>query len=172
MSVLPLVNEKEEILYSPPEQFNWDSPQRDPEELSKDLIESMLDHNGIGLSANQVGIPLSVFAMFWDNKPIVVFNPEIVEKSEETTYEREGCLSYPGLVLAVRRAESIKAQFEVRDGSTKGAVFNGLSSKIFQHEMEHMEGNEFFWSVPNFTLKQAMKKRKINIKRMRKNGQI
>ena len=38
--------------------------------------------------------------------------------------------------------------------------------------MEHMEGNEFFWSVPNFTLKQAMKKRKNNIKRMRKNGQI
>jgi peptide deformylase len=72
------------------------------------------------------------------------------------------------LEIAIRRSESIKAQFEVSDGSTKGAVFNGLSSRIFQHEMEHVNGREYFWEVSNFILKQAMKKRKHNLKKMRR----
>ena len=97
-----------------------------------------------------------------------VFNPEIIEYSKETTYFKESCLSYPGLKIAIRRSESIKAQFEVKDGSTKGAVFNGLSSRIFQHEMEHVRGREYFWEVSNFILKQAMKKRKHNLKKMRR----
>jgi peptide deformylase len=132
----------------------------------------MIEYRGIGLSANQVGIPLSVFSMYWDNKPIVVFNPWITEHSEETTYVQEGCLSYPGLILAIRRAEAIKCEFEVKDGSSKGSVFNGISSKIFQHEMEHMQGREFFSDVSDFKLKQALKKRKYNLKRMKRNAKI
>jgi peptide deformylase len=128
----------------------------------------MAEHGGIGLTSNQIGLNLSAFAMIWDSKPIVVFNPEIIEYSDETTYFRELCLSYPGLQIAIRRSESIKAQFEVSDGSTKGAVFNGRSSRIFQHEMEHVRGREYFWEVSNFILKQAMKKRKHNLKKMRR----
>tara|TARA_B100000424_G_scaffold118595_1_gene89530 strand:- start:661 stop:1188 length:528 start_codon:yes stop_codon:yes gene_type:complete len=172
MSVLPLVEETSDILLETPASFNWDNPQIDPEELEKDLVESMIKHNGVGLSANQVGIPLSVFAMYWDNKPIVVFNPWITEYSEETTYVQEGCLSYPGLIIAITRAESIKCEFEVKDGSTKGSVFNGLSSKIFQHEMDHMQGKEFFSDVSDYKLKQALKKRKYNLKRMKRNAKV
>ena len=172
MSVLPLVEETDPILLTQPDPFNWDDPQIDPEELEKNLIESMIEHNGVGLSANQVGLPYTVFAMYWDNKPIVVFNPYIVEYSDETTYIKEGCLSYPGLIIAIQRAESVKVEFDVKDSSSKGAVFNGLSSKIFQHEMDHMQGREFFSDVSEFKLRQALKKRKHNIKKMRKNAKI
>jgi peptide deformylase len=168
MSVLPLVEETDPILLQKPNPFNWDDPQIDPEELEKNLIDSMIEHKGIGLSANQVGIPLSVFSMYWDDKPIVVFNPYIVEYSNETTYMKEGCLSYPGLFIAIKRSESVKVEFDVKDSSSKGAVFNGMSSKIFQHEMDHMEGREFFSDVSEFKLKQALKKRKYNLKKMKK----
>ena len=57
MSVLPLVEETDPILLTEPDPFNWDDPQIDPEELEKNLIESMIEHNGVGLSANQVGLP-------------------------------------------------------------------------------------------------------------------
>ena len=157
MSVLPLVEETDPILLTQPDPFNWDDPQIDPEELEKNLIESMIEHNGVGLSANQVGLPYTVFAMYCDNKPIVVFNPYIVEYSDETTYIKEGCLSYPGLIIAIQRAESVKVEFDVKDSSSKGAVFNGLSSKIFQHEMDHMQGKEFFSDVSEFKLRQALK---------------
>ena len=110
--------------------------------------------------------------MYWENKPIVVLNPYIVEYSDETTYIKEGCLSYPGLIIAIQRAESVKVEFDVKDSSSKGAVFNGLSSKIFQHEMDHMQGREFFSDVSEFKLRQALKKRKYNIKKMRKNANI
>ena len=168
MRILPLVEETADILCEPLVPFDWNNPQQDPEELSNILIENMREHEGIGLTSNQIGLNLSAFAMIWDGNPIVVFNPEIIEYSKETTYFKESCLSYPGLKIAIRRSESIKAQFEVKDGSTKGAVFNGLSSRIFQHEMEHVRGREYFWEVSNFILKQAMKKRKHNLKKMRK----
>ena len=172
MSVLPLVHEQDDILYQETKIFNFENPEIDPEELEKNLIESMIEHRGIGLSANQVGISLSVFAMYWDSKPIVVFNPDIMEYGDENSYEKEGCLSYPGLMIAISRPNSIKAQFEVKDGSTKGAVFTDLSARIFQHEMEHMKGRDFFWEVSNIKLKQAMKKRKLHLKRMKRNAKI
>jgi peptide deformylase len=95
-----------------------------------------------------------------------------MEYGDENSYEKEGCLSYPGLMIAISRPNSTKAQFEVKDGSTKGAVFTDLSSRIFQHEMEHMKGRDFFWEVSNIKLKQAMKKRKLHLKRMKRNAKI
>jgi peptide deformylase len=172
MSVLALVEETDTILLQSPEKFDWDNPQIDPEKLEKDLIESMISHNGIGLAANQVGISLSVFDMVWDATPIVIFNPDLIELSKDKTYIKEGCLSYPGLYIAISRSESVKVQFDIKDGSTKGAVFNGMSSKIFQHEMEHIIGREYFWSVSNYTLKQALRKRKHNLRKIRKNGKV
>ena len=172
MSVLSLVEETNPILLQSPERFDWNNPQIDPEKLEKDLIESMLAHNGIGLTANQVGISLSVFAMYWDGKPIVAFNPNLIELGEEKTYIKEGCLSYPGLYIAISRSESIKAQFDIKNGSTKGAVFNGISSRVFQHEMEHIMGREYFWNVSDYMLKQYLRKRKYNLKKMRKNGKV
>ena len=51
-------------------------------------------------------------------------------------------------------------------------VFTDLSARIFQHEMEHMKGRDFFWEVSNIKLKQAMKKRKLHLKRMKRNAKI
>ena len=164
--ICELVKEDDPFLRETPEVFNFENPQVDPEKLEKQLIDNMIHHRGIGLSANQIGIPVKVFAMAMDNNIIVVFNPEILEWSDETTYIREGCLSFPGLYVAIERAHSIAAKFQLLDGEEQGASFSDLSARIFQHESEHMDGDIYIDNVSKFRLKTAMKKRKQYLRKL------
>ena len=164
--ICELVKEDDPFLRETPEVFNFENPQVDPEKLEKQLIDNMIHHRGIGLSANQIGIPVKVFAMVMDNNIIVVFNPEILEWSDETTYIREGWLSFPGLYVAIERAHSIAAKFQLLDGEEQGASFSDLSARIFQHESEHMDGDIYIDNVSKFRLKSAMKKRKQYLRKL------
>jgi len=164
-----LVKETDSFLKEVPEKFNFENPQVDPEKLQEQLVENMLHHEGYGLSANQIGIPVQAFSMMLDEKAMVVFNPEILEWSEETTYIREGCLSFPGLYVAVERARAVAMKFQAYDGEEQGGSLQDMSAKIFQHEMEHMEGKLFIDNVSGFKLKSAMKKRRIYLKRINRN---
>ena len=167
--ICELVKETDSFLKEVPEKFNFENPQVDPEKLQEQLVENMLHHEGYGLSANQIGIPVQAFSMMLDDKPMVVFNPEILEWSEETTYIREGCLSFPGLYVAVERARAVAMKFQAYDGEEQGGSLQDMSAKIFQHEMEHMEGKLFVDNVSGFKLKSAMKKRRIYLKRINRN---
>ena len=167
--ICELVKETDSFLKEVPEKFNFENPQVDPEKLEEQLVENMLHHEGYGLSANQIGIPVQAFSMMLDDKPMVVFNPEILEWSEETTYIREGCLSFPGLYIAVERARAVAMKFQAYDGEEQGGSLQDMSAKIFQHEMEHMEGKLFIDNVSRFKVKSAMKKRKIYLKRINRN---
>ena len=167
--ICELVKETDSFLKEVPEKFNFENPQVDPEKLEEQLVENMLHHEGYGLSANQIGIPVQAFSMMLDDKAMVVFNPEILEWSEETTYIREGCLSFPGLYVAVERARAVAMKFQAYDGEEQGGSLQDMSAKIFQHEMEHMEGKLFVDNVSGFKLKSAMKKRRIYLKRINKN---
>ena len=167
--ICELVKETDPFLREMPEKFNFENPQVDPEKLEKQLVENMIHHEGWGLSANQIGIPVTAFAMIMDENPIVVFNPEILEWSDETTYIREGCLSFPGLYVAIERAQAIAMKFQTNEGEEQGGSLQEMSAKIFQHEMEHMEGELFIDNVSGFKLKSAMKKRRIYLKRIEKN---
>ena len=167
--ICELVKETDPFLREMPERFDFENPQVDPEKLEKQLVENMIHHEGWGLSANQIGIPVTAFAMFMDENPIVVFNPEILEWSDESTYIREGCLSFPGLYVAIERAQAIAMKFQTNEGEEQGGSLQEMSAKIFQHEMEHMEGELFIDNVSGFKLKSAMKKRRIYLKRIEKN---
>ena len=85
------------------------------EQIQQDLVDTMRAKNGIGLSANQIGIGARVFAMYADVKEkdiLVCFNPKILNQSEEEILMDEGCLSYPGLWLKVRRPKGIEVTYE------------------------------------------------------------
>ena len=165
--ILDLIPENNQILHQKVKKCSYNL---DRKELSKTLIENMKHHEGLGLSANQIGIPIKAFAMITDGEPMVVFNPDIVEWSDDELYEKEGCLSFPYLFMPVKRAETIGTKFELKDGTDQLGTFRGLLSVIFQHEMEHMNGELFINSVSDFKLKSAMKKRKI-LKRKRERKQ-
>ena len=166
--ICELVKEDDPFLREVPDVFDFDKPQVDPEKLEKQLLTNMIHHNGYGLSANQIGIPVTAFAMMVDDDPLVVFNPEIIEWSEESTYIREGCLSYPRLFVAIERAYGVATRFQLSNSEEQSGSFINISSKIFQHEMEHMDGEIFIDNVSRLKLKSAMRKRNIYLRKLKK----
>ena len=118
----------------------------DRHHLSKVLIDNMIHHNGIGISANQIGIWERAFAMVRDlenNEVIVCFNPRIVKSYSEEVEMEEGCLSYPELFLKIKRPDKIVVKYEDEDKKTHKLKLQGLASRVFQHEYDHMEGIDF-----------------------------
>jgi peptide deformylase len=149
---------------SEPWNFLLDS---DGESLEKAMCEFMIEANGIGLAANQIGITKRVFVMGSYNingfpAPFAVFNPRIIEASAEIVLDQEGCLSYPGLFLTVKRPSWIVAEYQNAKGDTIEARFEGYLAKCFQHELDHLDGICFVDKVSPLKLNLAMKKlRKI-----------
>ena len=115
-------------------------------ELSKILYENMIHHNGVGLSANQIGINERVFIMVKDleyNEILTCFNPRIVKQSSKTVIMEEGCLSYPELFIEISRPSSIIVKYEDEGKSIVKRRLDGYVARIFQHEYDHMEGIDF-----------------------------
>ena len=118
----------------------------DRHNLSKILIDNMIHHNGIGISANQIGIWERAFAMIRDlehQEVIVCFNPRIIKSYTEEVEMEEGCLSYPELFLKIKRPDKIVVKYEDEDKKTHKVKLSGLASRVFQHEYDHMEGIDF-----------------------------
>ena len=133
----------------------------DRQELKDNLIETMKDLNGIGLSASQCGVMERAFVMYSDVKKseiIPCFHPQIVRYSSETILMDEGCLTYPGLWLKVRRPVFITCTFEDENGESSEVQMYGLESRIFQHEYDHMEGTNFTAKVSKLKLSRGQKR--------------
>ena len=132
-------------------------------ELKENLIETMENFTGIGLSANQCGIMERAFIMYSDVKKkeiIACFNPKIIYESEEKIFMDEGCLTYPGLWIKVKRPEGIEVTYEDENGEKQEKAMFGLEARVFQHEYDHMEGTNFTKRVSRLRLNRAKKRLK------------
>ena len=166
-----LVLEDDPILRKRCLPFDFDNPQEDPKMLTAELVEAMYKYEGLGLSACQIGVDLKVFTMFYDDTPIVCFNPRITEYSEETTYLREGCLSFPGLYFPIERAYGVNVTFANEEGMEHSATFVQLAAKVFQHEYDHMLGKLYIDKVYGYKLRNARKKQLLWQRKKKNNGQ-
>ena len=118
----------------------------DRHHLSRVLIDNMIHNEGIGISANQIGIWERAFAMVRDienNEVMVCFNPRIIKSYSEEVEMEEGCLSYPELFLKIKRPDKIVVKYEDEDKKIHKIKLQGLASRVFQHEYDHMEGIDF-----------------------------
>jgi peptide deformylase len=121
---------------------------RQVEDFDQDLVrlvdrmkELMKDANGVGLAANQVGVLRRVFVFSPEDDVVAVLvNPELVRSSEEVDVDDEGCLSMQGIAIPVERPVSVR--IEGRDEQGKEVAFDleGLSARIAQHELDHLDG--------------------------------
>ena len=114
--------------------------------LSYTLTENMFHHNGVGLSANQIGIKERAFVMISDMESqdtLTCFNPKIVKESKEMVTMEEGCLSYPEVFLDIPRPETIVVKYEDEGKELHKIKLAGFIARIFQHEYDHMEGIDF-----------------------------
>ena len=118
----------------------------DRHHLSRVLIDNMIHHEGIGISANQIGIWERAFAMVRDlenYEVMVCFYHRIIKSYSEEVEMEEGCLSYPELFLKVKRPDKIVVKYEDEDKKTHKLKLQGLASRVFQHEYDHMDGIDF-----------------------------
>jgi len=142
--------------------WNFDQDQ-DAEVLEKELIDFMLANNGIGLAANQVGLAKRVFVMGSNiipgfPAPFALFNPRIIQASDEMVLDKEGCLSYPDLFLMVKRPTWVVAEYQDSKGNINEIKIDGYLAKCFQHELDHLDGICFVDKVSQMKLNLAMKK--------------
>jgi peptide deformylase len=133
----------------------------DRKELHDRLLSAMEHYQGIGLSANQIGIKERVFIMYSDVKKketITCFDPLITEYHLDKIIMDEGCLTWPGLWLKVERSEGIRCVYNDVDGELVQVEMHGLESRIFQHEYDHMEGTNFTQRVSRLKLNMAKRR--------------
>ena len=128
--------------------------------LVRDMIETMYAENGVGLAANQIGVLKQIFVASADQvrgKELVFFNPEIVKK-EGVVKEFEGCLSVPEFYEPVKRAKKVWMKAMTLAGDFVEVKAEGLLSRIFQHETDHLNGILFIDRLGFLKSKSAQKK--------------
>ena len=117
--------------------------------LADDMLATMYDAPGIGLAAPQIGVLRRVIVLDCVKeegeapRPLVMFNPEIVSASDETSVYEEGCLSIPEQYAEVTRPADVEARWIDRDGNAQREVFSGLWATCVQHEIDHLDGKLF-----------------------------
>ena len=114
--------------------------------LAKTLIENMLHYDGVGLSANQIGIEERAFAMIRDieyNDIIVCFNPRIIKRYDDEVWCEEGCLSFPDEIINIQRPDRIVVKYEDENKKDHKIKLEGFASRVFQHEFDHLKGIDF-----------------------------
>jgi len=156
--MMELINHNNKILKQECKIFDFANPPFDPIEFSHELVKFMYEKNGIGLSANQVGIPYRIFAMRGSPQNFVCFNPRIVDSSEEQVVLEEGCLSYPGLIVKIKRSKSIKVRYQHPNGEIVTEKYTGMTARVFQHELDHLNGEVFYEKTNRFYRDKALKK--------------
>ena len=115
-------------------------------QLVSDMFETMYEAAGIGLAATQVDVHERLIVIDVSEKrdePMVLINPELVWRSEETRLGEEGCLSVPGIYDGVERSIAVKVQALNLDGQSQIYEVEGMLAVCIQHEMDHLMGKVF-----------------------------
>lgn len=140
---------------------NIDEPNFDPVELKQQMVDIMLSNNGIGLAANQIQLDAQVFVMGDKEENCTMhINPQILQHTEETTIEMEGCLSFPGMYVKINRPKEILAKWYDEHLVEHNVKIEGYSAKCFLHEYDHLQGITFRDRVSKLKWEMALKKLK------------
>ena len=118
----------------------------DRREISRILKENMIHYEGVGLSANQIGISERVFVMILHMETeeiITCFNPRIIKRYKDCGWFEEGCLSFPDEIINIERPDRIVVKYEDEDEKVHKLKLDGFPSRVFQHEYDHLEGIDF-----------------------------
>jgi peptide deformylase len=107
--------------------------------LLDDMLETMRDAPGIGLAANQIGVPLQVAVIELEDTVTELINPQIVRSSGEIV-DWEGCLSIPGFVAEITRAAKVTVKARDRNGKEFRVKGEELFARALQHEIDHLNG--------------------------------
>lgn len=127
------------------------------EKLAENMLETMRGHEGVGLAANQVGRLKRILVAAIEDEEFVLVNPKIEEKGEETSKDNEGCLSIPEIQVEVERPVAVKISAQNLSGEPWELETEGLLARIFQHEIDHLDGLTILDRTDRESRKRAMR---------------
>ncbi len=130
--------------------------------LTEDMIETMYDATGVGLAANQVGIPSRLIIVdlgFKEEKhdPLIIVNP-VITASEEEEIEQEGCLSIPEIFADISRFKRVEAKGVDLNGKDVRYEVESYLARAFQHELDHLDG-KLFWDMLSKVKRDILKRK-------------
>lgn len=171
--VAKLVAWNDPVLYTPTKEMVFGNGPIDDENLDwtadeylelvvENLKASVIHYGGYGLSANQIGYNAKIFVMSVGTDFLTFINPKIVSRSSEENMLDEGCLSFPGLIAKISRSSTIRLRYQTVTGKTETKQFNGLTARVIQHEMCHLNGKPFFTGFSKFKIDRIVKKSNKN----------
>ncbi|MFA4937472.1 MAG: peptide deformylase [Patescibacteria group bacterium] len=128
-------------------------------ELIPEMFKAMNNLKGIGLAAPQIGHNINLMVIATAQGPQAFINPRIVKFSYINESMEEGCLSVPHVFGIVKRARSIKVEYFTDQGIKKQQSYHGLMARIYQHELDHLNGILFIDQVKNITVGQELLKK-------------
>jgi len=140
----------------PTSKFDFDNI--NAEMLTNIMWDRMSEMGGVALSAPQVGLNMSMFVMGIEDAKIEVFNPKIISSSIETANMNEGSLTYPGVLVIIKRPVSIVVEYYNKKGELQQNEFHGLTARIFQHAYDHLKGFTIKERVSDLKWKMAVKR--------------
>ena len=136
--------------------FNFEDV--DASMLTNIMLDRMTEMGGVALSAPQVGLNICMFVMGIDQARIEVFNPTIVSYSKDEALMNEGSLSFPGMLVVVKRPTTVTVEYYNKKGELQQNEFQGLTARIFQHAFDHLQGTSIKEKVSKLKWELATKR--------------
>ena len=158
-SEFDLRKDPDPILYQRLEDYDFNC-NMDAHEIERVMIAIMENECGIGISANQVGFDRRVIVIQPKGQiPFALFNPVIIDRQNECLDE-EGCLSFPGLFMQIKRSQTVTAKYLDKDAKECTITLSGMDAKCLQHEIDHLDGICFTRHVSKMKLDLARKRQR------------
>ena len=159
-----MIIKKSELKIVPAEQlskglaskFNFEDV--DASMLTNIMLDRMTEMGGVALSAPQVGLNTCMFVMGIDQARIEVFNPTIVSYSKDEALMNEGSLTFPGMLVVVKRPTTVTVEYYNKKGELQQQEFQGLTARIFQHAFDHLQGTSIKEKVSKLKWELATKR--------------
>lgn len=158
---MKLVNSDDQLLKTPSKPVGEDllsENGRGLKPLASLLMQKIIEHNALGISACQLGIDLALFAIDVNGTIKICANPQIVAAAAEMEKAEEGCLSFPNLYLKVNRPNAIIARYHNENGQEVTEQLDGLVARAWLHEYDHTIGICFTNRVGKLSLDLAKRK--------------
>lgn len=167
---MDLLKSNNPLLRNVSKEFNFETSEISAQEIYELLRAKMCELKTLGLSAPQLGIMSRVFVFGNPDEPdsiMPVFNPRIVNFGDDSVVYEEQCSTFPGLFLKIRRPTTIRMRYTNLNGDIETHNFQGMTARVAQHEVNHLDGVLFTDKANLYHLQQA-KRRKLKMDRIRR----
>lgn len=132
----------------------------DPIELKKEMVDLMYSKNGVGLAANQIGMDAQIFVVGDKKTEALIINPRVLQHTSDTYQDIEGCLSFPGIFVNVKRPKEILVEYWDENLERKLHKLEGHAARCYLHEWDHLQGITFKDRVSKLKWNMATQKAK------------